>query len=176
MVTKCCCCSVNKKDLGKGGKVASSNDDDKKHLIGRGKARPSSGESAFSNSTFASALDHPTAYEDECDAKLDNEKSSGIVTLADESGDDEDLIDLTSNSQNFNHRLQLSPKVTFYDPNANPGSLREEESKILQQIISTLRYSVSSREKMKVEICYASREGRNWVQVALYVAAAPFPE
>ena len=131
MVTKCCCCCVSKKEgkvIGHGGA------DDREQLIRtKSSVRPASGDSSFSNSTFASATSGPlnhALYEDECDARLDNDRSSGIVTLADE--DDEDLIDLTSPSQQqqqsqqaSNHRLQPSPKVTFFDPSAiPPGSSR----------------------------------------------------
>ena len=63
-----------------------------------------------------------------------------MVTLADETTEDEaeDLIDLTAakqkrqwtvdaTSQHANHRLQHSPKVTFFDTGNNASATREEE-------------------------------------------------
>ena len=66
-----------------------------------------------------------------------------MVTLADETTDDEDLIDLTcakqqrrfdssfSQQQHSNHRLhplQHSPKVTFFDTGDGSASRGEEEN------------------------------------------------
>ena len=56
------------------------------------------------------------------------------MTLADETTDDEDLIDLTcakqqrrfDSSQHSNHRLQHSPKVTFFDTGDGSASRGEE--------------------------------------------------
>ena len=63
-----------------------------------------------------------------------------MVTLADETTEDEaeDLIDLTAakqkrqwtvdaTSQHSNHRLQHSPKVTFFDTGNSASSTRGEE-------------------------------------------------
>ena len=78
MVTRCCPCGVG----GKKGRHRKSVPEDRKHLIsgdgnkkGRRK-RPVSGDSAVSNSTFASAVSsHPPPhnYEDECDARLEGQ-------------------------------------------------------------------------------------------------------
>ena len=67
---------------------------------------------------------------------------STMVTLADETTEDEaeDLIDLTSakqqrqwtvdsTSQHSNHRLQHSPKVTFFDSGNDASTPREVEEK-----------------------------------------------
>ena len=64
-----------------------------------------------------------------------------MVTLADETTEDEaeDLIDLTtakqkrqwtvdSTSQHANHRLQHSPKVTFFDPGKTSATRGEEKN------------------------------------------------
>ena len=63
-----------------------------------------------------------------------------MVTLADETTEDEaeDLIDLTAakqrrqwtvdaTAQHSNHRLQHSPKVTFFDTGNNASATRGEE-------------------------------------------------
>ena len=79
MVTRCCPCGVggNKK-----GRHRKSVPEDRKHLISsaegskKGRKRPVSGDSAVSNSTFASAVSsHPPPhnYEDECDARLEGQ-------------------------------------------------------------------------------------------------------
>ena len=73
MVTRCCCCGV-------GGKKSrrKSVPEDRKRLItsngGGKKRRPVSGDSAVSNSTFASAVGSPHNYEDECDARLEGQR------------------------------------------------------------------------------------------------------
>ena len=73
MVTRCCCCGV-------GGKKRrrKSVPEDRKRLItsngGGKKRRPVSGDSAVSNSTFASAVGSPHNYEDECDARLEGQR------------------------------------------------------------------------------------------------------
>ena len=76
MVTRCCPCGVggNKK-----GRHRKSAPEDRKHLIHsdgkKGRKRPVSGDSAVSNSTFASASVSSPAhnYEDECDARLEGQ-------------------------------------------------------------------------------------------------------
>ena len=77
MVARCCCCGVGGNAKKNHRKTAH---DDKERLIsnggGGGKRRPVSGDSAVSNSTFASATaaGTPHDYEDECDARLEGHK------------------------------------------------------------------------------------------------------
>ena len=75
MVTRCCPCGVGGSKKGRHRKSAP---DDRKHLISagskKGRKRPVSGDSAVSNSTFASAsVSAPHNYEDECDARLEGQ-------------------------------------------------------------------------------------------------------
>ena len=104
---------------------ASEPADDKEHLLKR-----SSVDSSFTQSSVNSCHRHSSAYEDECDALLgDHHRADKEIIRANE----EDLIDLTSSSNNHQqqdaescgsgnkqcwsngHRLQHSPKVTFFD-------------------------------------------------------------
>ena len=76
MVTRCCPCGVGGSKKGRHRKSAP---EDRKHLISaegskKGRKRPVSGDSAVSNSTFASAsVSAPHNYEDECDARLEGQ-------------------------------------------------------------------------------------------------------
>ena len=76
MVARCCCCGVGGSGKKNHRKTAHG---DKERLIsngGGGKRRPVSGDSAVSNSTFASATaaGTPHDYEVECDARLEGHK------------------------------------------------------------------------------------------------------
>ena len=140
MVAKCCWRKEKQKSgaddtadnsLGK-KKKKSGDGGDKEHLLKR-----SSVDSSFTQSSVNSCHRHSSAYEDECDANLGDHDHEKEIIRANE----EDLIDLTSTppidvseqkQQQWSngHRLQHSPKVTFFDqgeehptPFSNIGSL-----------------------------------------------------
>ena len=132
MVAKCC--------WRKEKKVKSHKEEEKEALLKRGSV-----DSSFTVESVNSCHRRSDAYEEECEARLENGAVGGS-SVASGSRDqldspmiiraEESLIDLTHKSsapvpvqsthinQNQNHRLQHSPKVTFFDQGEDlaPGS------------------------------------------------------